>query len=100
MERDLRKFAMPCVILSGRISQRMGILKQNILFSDSTLAIFQTKCLKECFKRVYFSATTPAHKAFSVETILGVYWFSALDCIKMQNLNTQQAHQKTRRIKG
>ncbi|WP_236096463.1 NTP transferase domain-containing protein [Helicobacter sp. MIT 11-5569] len=70
MEKDLEKFAMPCVILSGGVSRRMGRLKQDLPFLDSTLANFQAKRLKDYFDSVYFSAKTPIVNAFLLPTIL------------------------------
>lgn len=66
----MAKFTMPCVVLSGGMGKRMGELKQNLPFLDSTLANFQAKRLKDCFKRVYFSAKEPIINSFGVETIL------------------------------
>ena len=63
---------MPCVILSGGKGRRMGELKQNLPFLDSTLANFQAKRLKECFDAVYFSAKIPIDNAFGVRTLLDI----------------------------
>ncbi|WP_290880361.1 molybdenum cofactor guanylyltransferase [Helicobacter sp.] len=73
----MAKFSMPCVVLCGGRSARMGRLKQDLIFSDKvtpiaqeTLANFQAKRLLELFSHIYFSAKFLIPNAVGAKTIL------------------------------
>lgn len=73
----LAEFSMPCVVLCGGRSARMGRLKQDLTFGDEaalmkqeTLANFQVKRLSELFSCVYFSAKFLIPNAVGAKTIL------------------------------
>lgn len=73
----MAKFSMPCVVLCGGRSARMGRLKQDLIFGDEiasiaqeTLANFQAKRLLELFSHIYFSAKFLISNTVGVKTIL------------------------------
>lgn len=70
-------FSMPCVVLCGGRSARMGRLKQDLTFGDEvasmgqeTLANFQAKRLSKLFSHIYFSAKFLIPNAMGARTIL------------------------------
>jgi molybdopterin-guanine dinucleotide biosynthesis protein A len=56
--QELIKLDIPCVILAGGKSSRMGSDKCFLSFKDTTLIEYQYKRLKKIFSQVYISAKT------------------------------------------
>lgn len=61
---------IPCVILCGGRSSRMGQPKQNLDFFGTPLAHFQAKRLKSIFTQLYFSSKATIANPYGVETII------------------------------
>lgn len=71
------RFSIPCVLLCGGKSTRMGRLKQDLLINNAnapkkqeTLANFQARHLQQWFLSLYFSAKFKIPNAFGIATIL------------------------------
>ncbi|CAM2952374.1 NTP transferase domain-containing protein [Helicobacter burdigaliensis] len=61
---------LPCVILCGGASKRMGIKKETLEFGGTNLATFQAKKFKNFFKKIYFSSKNPIENLLEIPTIL------------------------------
>lgn len=64
------KLQIPCVILCGGKSSRMGTPKQNLDFGGIPLSHFQAARLQKVFKSVYFSSKIPLINPYNIKTIL------------------------------
>ncbi|WP_297571448.1 molybdenum cofactor guanylyltransferase [Helicobacter sp. UBA3407] len=71
------RFSIPCVLLCGGRSTRMGQLKQDLLIGNAnvpkkqeTLANFQARHLQQWFLSLYFSAKFEIPNTFGIATIL------------------------------
>lgn len=94
----MTKFSMPCVILCGGRSTRMGQLKQNLkmgntfLAKQETLADFQARHFSQWFSSLYFSAKFEILNTLGITTILDLPVGGA-DLTNVQDWQNAPKHQ-------